>query len=81
MKHIQDYNEQGIDIDYLGFVNEPDIATLYASTETTGRQLAECLEVLRPTLDEAAISTETACCDGTGWDATRACIAGIRRRG
>lgn len=48
--------------------------------EMNGRQLADFIEVLRPTLDEAGMSTEIACCDGTGWDATRERLAGIKRR-
>lgn len=81
MRYIQDYNRNGIEIDYLGFVNEPDLSTPYASMEMNGRQLADFIEVLRPTLDAAGISTEIACCDGTGWDATRDRLAGIQRRG
>ena len=81
VKYIQDYNDRGINIDYLGFVNEPDISTAYASMEANGRQLADFIEVLRPTLDAAGIDTEIACCDGTGWDATRERIEGIERWG
>lgn len=81
MKYIQDYADEGVHIDYLGFVNEPDLTTAYASMQANGRQLADFIEVLRPTLDEAGITTEIACCDGSGWEENRVRIAGIQRRG
>lgn len=81
MTYIQDYQSEGIEIDYLGFVNEPDLATSYASMQANGRQLADFIKVLRPTLDAAGITTEIACCDGSGWEANRVRLAGIQRYG
>lgn len=48
---------------------------------SSGRQAADFIEVLRPTLDAAGITTEIACCDGSGWEENRPRIAGIQSNG
>lgn len=54
---------------HLGFLNEPDFSTSYASMLSNGNQAAEFIKVLRPTLDRANL-TDVAinCCDATGWN-------------
>lgn len=79
VKYIQDYNDEGVTIDYVGFLNEPDLSTPYASMQSSGRQAADFIKVLHPTLQEAGLSTEIACCDGSGWEAQRARLTGIQR--
>ena len=79
VRYIQDYEDQGIHIDYVNFLNEPDLSTAYASMQSTGRQAADFIRVLYPTLQEAGLSTEIACCDGSGWDAQRERLIGIQR--
>ncbi|KAK3051737.1 hypothetical protein LTR09_007037 [Extremus antarcticus] len=54
--YIQDYAAQGIHIDYVGFLNEPDLSTPYASMEATGRQAADFIKILAPTLEELALT-------------------------
>lgn len=79
VKYIQDYEEKGIHIDYVGFLNEPDLSTPYASMQSSGRQAADFIKILAPTLQEAGLSTEIACCDGSGWEQNRARLSGIQR--
>jgi O-glycosyl hydrolase len=79
VKYIQDYADQGVTIDYVGFLNEPDISTPYASMQSNGRQAADFIKVLHPALQQAGLSTEIACCDATGWDAQRDLLQGLQR--
>jgi O-glycosyl hydrolase len=79
VKYIQDYEDEGVHIDYVGFLNEPDIATPYASMQSNGRQAADFIKVLHPTIQEAGLTTEIACCDATGWENQRDLLQGIQR--
>ncbi|KAK5166932.1 uncharacterized protein LTR77_007661 [Saxophila tyrrhenica] len=77
--YIQDYADKGIKIDFVGFLNEPDLSTAYASMQSSGRQAADFIKVLAPTLEEAGLDTEIACCDGSGWEQQRERLTGIQR--
>ena len=79
MRYIQDYAKHGVHIDYVGFLNEPDLTTPYASMQASGRQAADFIKVLHPALQQAGLSTEIACCDGSGWEQQRARLTGIQR--
>ncbi|EMC99090.1 glycoside hydrolase family 30 protein [Baudoinia panamericana UAMH 10762] len=80
-RYIQDYQAYGIKIDYVGFLNEPDLSTPYASMQSDGQQAADFLTVLYPTLQQAGISTQIACCDGSGWEENRERLTGIQAAG
>ncbi|MCJ1292420.1 hypothetical protein MMC34_003970 [Xylographa carneopallida] len=81
VKYINDYKSQGIPIDYVGFLNEPDLATPYASMQSSGQQAADFLEILYPTLQRAGLKTQIACCDGSGWEQNRDRLTGIQQAG
>ena len=81
VKYIRDYQSKGIKIDYLGFLNEPDLNTTYASMQSSGQQAADFLEVLYPTLKKAGLKTQIACCDGSGWEQNRDRLTGIQQAG
>ena len=76
-KYIQLYASEGIPIDLVGFLNEPDIATSYASMEFTPAQAADFVKVLGPELRRAGLRTKVACCDATGWDVGKPYIDAI----
>lgn len=82
VQYIQFYKDAGIQITHLGFLNEPDNPTPYASMVMNGTQAADFIKVLAPTLRANPNFTDTkiACCDGTGWQVqanlTRGLIAG-----
>lgn len=82
VQYIQFYKDAGIQITHLGFLNEPDNTTPYASMVMNGTQAADFIKVLAPTLRANPNFTDTkiACCDGTGWQVqanlTRDLIAG-----
>lgn len=81
VKYLQDYQAEGINIDYLEPYNEPDLVTPYASMLSDGQQSADFLEILYPTLKAAGLKTKIACCDNTGWETTRTEIAGLQAAG
>jgi len=81
VKYIQDYAANGITVKYVGFLNEPDLNTTYASMQSDGRQAADFIEVLYPTLAKAGLKTQIACCDGSGWQQNRERLTGIQLAG
>ena len=81
VKYIRDYQSKDISIDYLGFLNEPDLNTTYASMQSSAQQAADFLEILYPTLEKAGLKTQIACCDGSGWEQNRQRLTGIQQAG
>ncbi|KAK6386626.1 hypothetical protein LTR65_008825 [Meristemomyces frigidus] len=81
VRYIKDYQAQGITIDYVDFLNEPDLNTTYASMQSDGQQAADFLKILYPTLKQAGLTTEIACCDGSGWEQQRERLTGIQEAG
>lgn len=70
VQYITYYKEVGVDITHLGFLNEPDLTTSYASMRSSGQQAADFIKVLRPTLDKANYTgVKITCCDAMGWSA------------
>lgn len=68
VQYITYYKEVGVDITHVGFLNEPDLTTSYASMRSSGGQAADFIKVLRPTLDKAGYtSVKINCCDAEGW--------------
>ncbi|KAF1997738.1 glycoside hydrolase family 30 protein [Amniculicola lignicola CBS 123094] len=68
VKYVQLYAEAGVKVTHLGFLNEPDFSTSYASMQSSGSQAAEFIKVLRPTLDKANLTdVGINCCEATGW--------------
>ncbi|KAF1962857.1 glycoside hydrolase [Byssothecium circinans] len=68
VKYIQLYIQSGVPITHVGFLNEPDLTTSYASMTSSGTQAAEFIKILRPTLDRNNLtSVGINCCEATGW--------------
>jgi glucuronoarabinoxylan endo-1,4-beta-xylanase len=68
VEYLRLYARSGIPISLVGFVNEPDIATSYASMVESPAQAADFVKVLGPALARSGLRTRIACCDATGWD-------------
>jgi len=81
VKYLKDYHAHGITIDYVNFLNEPDLNTSYASMQSDGQQAADFLKVLYPTLQKSGLTTQIACCDGSGWEQNRERLTGIQEAG
>lgn len=60
------YAQEGIRVTDLGFTNEPDLATSYASMRFTPDQAVAMVKALGPALHGTGI--KIACCDAAGWD-------------
>lgn len=79
VQYITYYREVGVDITHLGFLNEPDLTTSYASMRSNGRQAADFIGVLRPTLDKANYtSVRITCCDSAGWSQQSGMMGDLR---
>lgn len=70
VKYIQLYAEEGVDVTHIGFVNEPDYSTSYASMQVNANQAADFIKILHPTLESNNLShVAITCCEATGWNA------------
>lgn len=68
---VKFYQQEGVKITHLGFLNEPDLNQTYASMQSSGTQAADFLKVLYPTLQEQGMGDiQIACCENTGWSDT-----------
>ncbi|ORY56955.1 glycoside hydrolase superfamily [Pseudomassariella vexata] len=69
VQYIRYYAEAGVPVTHLGFVNEPDMSTSYASMQVNGNQAADFIKVLYPTLAKNNMSNVAiTCCEATGWN-------------
>ncbi|CAK7232961.1 hypothetical protein SBRCBS47491_008446 [Sporothrix bragantina] len=73
VQYVEYYKKNGIDITHLGFLNEPDLTTAYASMLMDGAMAADFIKVLQPVLAARGYgdSVKIACCDATGWATQR----------
>ncbi|KAK3325945.1 glycoside hydrolase superfamily [Apodospora peruviana] len=79
VKYIQFYAAENITVTHLGFLNEPDLTTSYASMRSSGTQAADFIKVLRPTLDKANLgSVSINCCDSMGWSTMNTMLGQMR---
>ncbi|KAF2202073.1 glycoside hydrolase [Delitschia confertaspora ATCC 74209] len=82
VKYIQLYAEAGVKVTHLGFLNEPDYTTAYASMNSNGAQAAEFIKTLHPTLAAANLSSVGInCCDATGWSVAGQHASALRSSG
>ncbi|KAL1599506.1 hypothetical protein SLS60_007309 [Paraconiothyrium brasiliense] len=78
VQYITYYKELGVDVTHLGFLNEPDLTTSYASMRSSGQQAADFIKVLRPTLDKANYTdVKVTCCDAEGWSSQQGMMSGL----
>ncbi|KAI0813783.1 glycoside hydrolase family 30 protein [Xylaria sp. FL0064] len=67
VQYIKYYLEANVTITHVGFLNEPELTTSYASMRSSGSQAADFIKVLGPTLQKANLSVGINCCDAEGW--------------
>ncbi|KAF1956421.1 glycoside hydrolase [Byssothecium circinans] len=78
VQYITYYKEIGVDITHVGFLNEPDLTTSYASMRSNGQQAADVIKVLRPALDKAGYtSVKINCCDAEGWSSQAGMLSSL----
>ncbi|KAF2856007.1 glycoside hydrolase family 30 protein [Plenodomus tracheiphilus IPT5] len=72
------YSGLGLNITHLGFLNEPDLTTSYASMRSNGQQAADFIKVLRPALDKSNFTNvKITCCDAEGWSGQQGMMSGL----
>ena len=67
VQYLRFYQQEGIDVTHVGFTNEPDLTTEYASMRTDGYQAADFLKVFGPLLGKSDLDTKIAFGEATGW--------------
>lgn len=79
VEYIRLYASHGVNVTEVGFLNEPDLTTGYASIRSDPQQTANFLPVLYETLEREGLGhVGIACCEHTGWADTAEHIAGLR---
>ncbi|OIW28300.1 glycoside hydrolase [Coniochaeta ligniaria NRRL 30616] len=80
VRYIQFYQESNVTITHVGFLNEPDLTTSYASMRSNGQQAADFIKVLHPTLEKANLGSQVgiACCDAEGWSSQAGMLSSLR---
>ncbi|KAK3688277.1 glycoside hydrolase family 30 protein [Podospora appendiculata] len=79
VRYIQFYKESNVTITHLGFLNEPELTTSYASMRSSAQQAADFIKLLHPTLQKANLgSVAIACCDAEGWSSQAAMLSGLK---
>ena len=78
VQYLRFYQQSGVHVTDLGFLNEPDLTTSYASMQSDGQQAADFIDVLGPTLARSGLHTTLACCDAAGWNEQADRLAGIQ---
>lgn len=78
VQYLRFYQQAGVHVTDVGFVNEPDLTEPYASMLADGTQAADFLKVFGPTLARSGLHTTIACCDAAGWQEQADRLAGIK---
>jgi len=68
VQYAEDYAADGINLGYLGFENEANLAPNYSGMVLTPVQTANFADVLGPNLANSGLSTQVECCDTEGWN-------------
>ncbi|RKN03455.1 glycoside hydrolase family 30 protein [Streptomyces radicis] len=72
VQYARFYAEEGVEITDLGFTNEPDWVTDYASMEMTPEQAADMATIVADAVADSELSEmNVVCCDTVGWSADR----------
>ncbi|KAJ5621918.1 hypothetical protein N7528_005150 [Penicillium herquei] len=78
VQYVRFYEESGVRVTHLGFLNEPQFAATYAGMLSNGTQAADVIRVLAKTIKEAGFDIKINCCDGIGWDDQESMMAGLQ---
>jgi O-glycosyl hydrolase len=68
LQYVSFYADEGIEITDLGFTNEPDLTTSYASMRFDGEQAVDFINVIGPTIAASNPDLNLVCCDAAGWN-------------
>ncbi|KAL9109080.1 MAG: hypothetical protein Q9227_006171 [Pyrenula ochraceoflavens] len=82
VQYVRFYQQEGIDVSYLGAYNEPDFNPItYSSMLSDGFQAVDFLKYLYPTAKAAFPNLNVTCCDATGARQERNILYEVQRAG
>ncbi|KAI1393569.1 glycoside hydrolase family 30 protein [Hypoxylon trugodes] len=69
VQYVKYYAEAGVPVTRIGFLNEPEFSTSYASMNSNGAQAADFIKVLHASLEAANLTSQVGigCCESEGW--------------
>lgn len=70
VQYVRFYAQSGVNVTHLGFLNEPDFSTSYASMQMDASAAAAFIrDYLWPAIKAAGLANQLTinCCEGTGW--------------
>ncbi|KAI5867748.1 glycoside hydrolase family 30 protein [Durotheca rogersii] len=78
VQYIKFYNERGIPITQLGFLNEPDFVATYSSMQSGASEASSFIPVIYNHLEANGLSNVSlTCCDAMGWNTQRSITQGL----
>ncbi|OLN86545.1 Glucuronoxylanase XynC [Colletotrichum chlorophyti] len=79
VKYVQYYNQIGLAVTHLGFLNEPDYVVSYSSMQSGPTEAASFIPILYNTLKNAGLSNQVkvTCCDTLGWPSAKTYTNGL----
>ncbi|KAG8913968.1 hypothetical protein FRC00_001166 [Tulasnella sp. 408] len=78
VQYVKYYQQTGIPITHLGFLNEPDLVTSYSSMQSDASQAASFIPTLYNTLASNSLSSvKITCCDAVGWSDQKTLTTGL----
>ncbi|KAL2858448.1 glycoside hydrolase superfamily [Aspergillus pseudoustus] len=69
VQYVKFYQQEGLDVTHLGFLNEPDFKPDYSQMQISpnASEAISFIPILRQTIDDARLNLSITCCDATGW--------------
>jgi glucosylceramidase len=67
VQYVKFYKQVGIPISAVGFTNEPDLSTSYASMQFSTDQAIDFVKVFGPTIQNSGLPLAMLCCDASKW--------------
>ncbi|KAK4251390.1 GH30 family xylanase [Corynascus novoguineensis] len=79
-KYVEFYEQSNVTVTHLGFINEPELTTSYASMRFSASQAAEFIRILYPTIQKSNLTHKPtiACCDAEGWNSQSGMLGALR---
>jgi glucuronoarabinoxylan endo-1,4-beta-xylanase len=68
VQYLKYYQAAGINVQYLGFTNEPNWTTSYSSMLVNPAQAVDFARVLGPAVRASGLPARITCCDTLGWN-------------
>ncbi|KAF9875259.1 cellulosome enzyme [Colletotrichum karsti] len=69
VQYVKYYQQTGINITHIGFLNEPDFSPSYSQMQisTNAQEAISFIPTLYKTLQSSNLKTKITCCDAIGW--------------